>query len=377
MNTTRKQNTKWYKFPVMILALMLMTVSLSGVTYASETPVRVVVDGEKYPIEETTPYSEGGITWVPLRFVSEKMGAKLVWDPTSKKIGIHKGDIMISLTVGSATAIVNGETVQLDSPVIQKQGITMIPLRFVSEQLKVEVSWVPDFGEVNIFTTNKDTLNLDPYGRKIRTTNLPKNYQEYPYILEDIPNAMYEMEKKFAEAFGYTPPAAISKKDPEVTKEHIDIWMSHVVKYGDLVLNVDYNTIGSQWANDIAPHILEQSKGSVTGDLNDYVEWVKENKIKIEGYIQPEPSMIFYDNWFYYYARSKVKFRITSFKESKDLLYNTKIYRDQQPLKKNIWYTGYVDIRMFTNVSGVWGETLKVSSGADMLRYSNVRELKK
>lgn len=34
----------------------------------------------------------------------------------------------------------------------------------------------------------------DPWGRKIRTTNLPKNHEDFPYILEDIPNEMYEME---------------------------------------------------------------------------------------------------------------------------------------------------------------------------------------
>ncbi|MDM5275763.1 hypothetical protein QUF95_00085, partial [Paenibacillus silvae] len=31
----------------------------------------------------------------------------------------------------------------------------------------------------------------DPWGRVIRTTNLPKNAKDFPYILEEYPNEMY------------------------------------------------------------------------------------------------------------------------------------------------------------------------------------------
>ncbi|WP_435924008.1 S-layer homology domain-containing protein [Paenibacillus sp. DYY-L-2] len=215
----------------------------------------------------------------------------------------------------------------------------------------------------------------DPWGRPIRTTNLPSNYKEYPYILEELPNEMYEMKIGFGNAFGYTPPAKLLKKDPEFTKENIDIWMDHIVKFGDLSLNIDYRTMDSQkWVDDMLVHILEQSQGSISRPLKKYAAWVKENQIIIEGHIEPEPSMIFFDNWGKYYVRSKVKFKFTSFKESKDLLYNAD---DRGKFKKNVWYTGYVDMEMFTNVSGVWGDTLKVGGGADLIKYSNLKILKK
>ncbi|MEF2964203.1 copper amine oxidase N-terminal domain-containing protein [Paenibacillus sp. M1] len=375
---SRKRYIRLKKTKSLVIALLalVMIFSLSGVTYATGTPVRVVVDGIKYPIEETTPFTEGGTTWVPLRFVSEKMGAKLDWDPTTNRIGISKGDKTISLTVGSSMAQVNGETVMLDAPVRQEQGTTMIPLRFISEQLHAEVTWVPSLGTVNILMPDKEIGATDPYGRKIRTTNLPKNHQEFPYILEDIPNEMYEMKIEFANAFGYTPPAKLLETDPEFTKENIDIWMDHIVKFGDLSLNIDYRTLDNQWVDDMLEHILEQSQGTISGNLKDYAAWVKENHIIIEGHIEPEPSMIFFDNWGKYYVRSKVKFKITSFGEAKYLLYN--IFDDhEKTLKKNVWYVGYTDIEMFTNVSGVWGETLKVAGRADVLEHSNLKILNK
>ncbi|WP_435924007.1 copper amine oxidase N-terminal domain-containing protein [Paenibacillus sp. DYY-L-2] len=384
MFSNRYMKLKKSKNKVAAFLAVVMAVSFSGVAYASGTPVRVVVDGVKYPIEETTPFTEGGTTWVPLRFVSEKMGAKLNWDPKTNLILISKGDVNISLTVGSSSAQVNGETVTLDAAVMQKQGITMVPLRFISEQLHAEVSWLPSLGTVNIVMPDKEPGETDPYGRKIRTTNLPKNYQEFPYILEDIPNEMYEMKIGipsdtknigFSDAFGYTPPAKLLKTNPEFTKENIDIWMDHIVKFGDLSLNINYRTMDNQkWVDDMLAHILEQSKGSVSRKLRNYAAWVKENQIIIEGHIEPEPSMIFFDNWGVYCVRSKIKFKFTSFNESRDLLYNAD---DRGKFKKNVWYTGYVDVEMFTNVGGVWGDTLKVDGGADLLKYSNLKILKK
>lgn len=70
----------------------------------------------------------------------------------------------------------------------------MIPLTVVSDLLSAEVE-VDEFTQsVHIHMPGKDLGELDYFGRKIRTTILPKNYKNYPYILEDIPNEMYEMK---------------------------------------------------------------------------------------------------------------------------------------------------------------------------------------
>jgi hypothetical protein len=184
---------------------------------------------------------------------------------------------------------------------------------------------------------------------------------------------MYEMEKGFAKAFGYKSPAFLLKNNSEFTKENIDLWMDHVVSYGNLMMNVDYNTIGDQWVEQMLPHILSPTEDGVRRRLKEYMNWVKENKIKIEGFIDPEPSMIFHDRWICYFARARVKFKITSYNVEKDILYMT--IGKGKPLKKNVWYTGYVDLELFTNVGGVWGDTLRVSPNADIHHYSILKKL--
>ena len=50
-------------------------------------------------------------------------------------------DVEIIITIGSETAIVNGEEVLLDSPVFLENGRTYTPIRFVAERLGADVEW--------------------------------------------------------------------------------------------------------------------------------------------------------------------------------------------------------------------------------------------
>ena len=45
---------------------------------------------------------------------------------------------------------------------------------------------------------------VDAYGRKIRTTNLPKNAEQFPYIVEGVPNWAYEQQPWDDNYWGYS-----------------------------------------------------------------------------------------------------------------------------------------------------------------------------
>lgn len=152
----------------------------------------------------------------------------------------------------------------------------------------------------------------DPWGRPIRTTNLPSNYKEYPYILEELPNEMYEMEH---ENVIDTPKSAAEYfKDPQLTKEIIDDWMVMVERYGQLALNSNYKTIDQNWVNEYVSLIDYQIAPNQDQGLyaKKYMNWVKENHIQIEGFLTPEPSMIFDRNGSPY-VRAQYSFRMVSF----------------------------------------------------------------
>ncbi|TXK74810.1 copper amine oxidase N-terminal domain-containing protein [Paenibacillus sp. N3.4] len=107
----------------------------------------------EYYFGASHPYiNEDKITMLPVRFISEKLGAEIKWDEKSKQITVKDGvtDTIISLAVNSKTATVNGSPVQLDSAPIIKQGSTFVPLRFIAETLGCKVSFDDDSSSVTI-----------------------------------------------------------------------------------------------------------------------------------------------------------------------------------------------------------------------------------
>lgn len=87
------------------------------------------------------PIIENGRTLVPLRAIFEKIGADVEWDGDTQTVTATKGDISISLTINSTTAIKNGQNITLDVPAKIVSGRTLVPVRFVSDCFGVNVEW--------------------------------------------------------------------------------------------------------------------------------------------------------------------------------------------------------------------------------------------
>jgi hypothetical protein len=95
--------------------------------------------------------AEAGRTLVPVRFISEALGADVGWDPVSRQVTITDGEKEIVLTIGSTAALVNGQQQAIDcAPVITAAGRTFVPLRFISETLDAEVVYDPNGGRITI-----------------------------------------------------------------------------------------------------------------------------------------------------------------------------------------------------------------------------------
>jgi len=86
------------------------------------------------------PFSEQGRTLVPLRFISNVLGAEVKWNSSDKSITI-KGASTIVLKEGSKTVTVNGNKSQLEVAPITVKGTTFVPLRFVNEKLGGKVKY--------------------------------------------------------------------------------------------------------------------------------------------------------------------------------------------------------------------------------------------
>jgi hypothetical protein len=78
---------------------------------------------------------------VPLRFIGEALGAKVDWDNAERKVTYTLYGRTIELWIDKSTALVNGDPVVVDPAPYIVSGRTVVPLRFVSENLGAAVEW--------------------------------------------------------------------------------------------------------------------------------------------------------------------------------------------------------------------------------------------
>jgi hypothetical protein len=86
----------------------------------------------------------GGSVLVPLRSMFEQMGATVNYDPDTKTVDVMKPGSDVKVAVGKPEVIVNGESRPLDVPPEIYQGVLLVPLRVLSEGMGAYVQWVPD-----------------------------------------------------------------------------------------------------------------------------------------------------------------------------------------------------------------------------------------
>ncbi len=85
----------------------------------------------------------GSTIFVPLRSMLEQMGATVSYDPATKTADISKAGSDVKVTVGKAEVIVNGESRPLDVPPEIYKGVVVVPVRVISEGMGAYVQWVP------------------------------------------------------------------------------------------------------------------------------------------------------------------------------------------------------------------------------------------
>ncbi len=98
------------------------------------------------------PQIVDGRTLVPVRFVSESLGAVVEWNGETREVSIMDGTNNIVLEIDSPYVVVNGKVETLDVPAQIIDDSTMVPIRFVSETLGANVEWD---GETRTVTIDK------------------------------------------------------------------------------------------------------------------------------------------------------------------------------------------------------------------------------
>ncbi len=101
---------------------------------------RIFYNGEKIDFD-VPPIVENDRTLIPLRGLFEKMGAEVSWDGNTSTAAVVKNDTRLSFQKNYYRVYVNGVAKYMDVPTRLTGGRTMIPLRFLSDELGYEVNW--------------------------------------------------------------------------------------------------------------------------------------------------------------------------------------------------------------------------------------------
>lgn len=166
--------------------------------------LKLVIDGQQVA-SDMTPIISNGRTLVPIRVVSEKLGASVTWNEQNKTVTIVKGGRSVILRVDNRLVdYTEGLTTYSLSDVAPQitNSRTLVPLRLVGNALGVQVQWNDSTRTVQVnsqlppspaVTYNLSVPGISPGQLITGTTNLrvsftdalPANASEVRFYLLD------------------------------------------------------------------------------------------------------------------------------------------------------------------------------------------------
>jgi len=137
----------WFCLPFTLLFIILMLCP------ASAQRIKILIDGREINFDQP-PAMINGTVMVPMRGVFEELGAEVKWNSAKQTIAATKAATEIIIQIGSTIASVDGKAQQLATPATMVGGRTLVPLRFISEALGADVKWRSTTRTVLISSTN-------------------------------------------------------------------------------------------------------------------------------------------------------------------------------------------------------------------------------
>lgn len=151
------------KMKVLLVFTVIVTMLFGmGLSANAASGIKIMFDGKEL-VSDQAPILENNRTLVPIRVITEAIGAEVTYVPG--KATIVTADHTINLTFGSSKAVVDGNTVNMDVPAKVISGRTFVPIRSVAQFMGIndsDITYVSATKTVSIkyFTTIKTSLKL-------------------------------------------------------------------------------------------------------------------------------------------------------------------------------------------------------------------------
>ena len=191
---------------------------------------------------------------------------------------------------------------------------------------------------ISNFAIKYNTITVNGEKININEDKMPSNKDQYPYTLASVDKSVYEKEFYIDDENNFKSP----KELYTVKKEYYTQIKEIAEGYYDTILNVDYNTINYEDMKDnILQYVLYGTEG-----LEEYVNYVKSNKIIIQGKSTVMFPIIYFDG-LEYNVRMKLEFEIKNSNTRNNLFYMDPINNNENPVKYiNNSYAIYIDAKM-------------------------------
>lgn len=160
-------NYFWRTAPL-LLTLILVSSILAGAAHplvSNSTQKMILVYVEEAIVQfREAPRINNGRVMVPLREISESLGAELKWANDSKGasgVTLVRAGKSITLTLGSKKIVTfSGQTITADVPPYVAKGVTFVPLRMIAELYDADVTWNSTASIVRIKGLEDDGVSI-------------------------------------------------------------------------------------------------------------------------------------------------------------------------------------------------------------------------
>ena len=190
------------KTNIYVLLMLLIIMAFTSPAVAEQGPIKVIVKGKT--LYDFNPILENGRILVPVGLLSEEIGFDVDYLEEPKMVNIVKEDINIEIAIGCYKVKVNNKEVELDVRPFIKDGIIFVPLRFISESLGEKIVWDGEHRIVLVgeFKDEKKIENTFLYFNKKNgyTLSFPNSWKE-DAIIETRGGNLYVYDKKSVSRF--------------------------------------------------------------------------------------------------------------------------------------------------------------------------------